>query len=30
MVSHLLIETLEKLDMRYPEPVEGVTDIQIV
>src|SRR5512143_2038588 len=30
MISHLLIGTLEKLDMRYPEPVEGVTDIQIV
>jgi PPK2 family polyphosphate:nucleotide phosphotransferase len=30
MVSGLLIETLEKLKMHYPKPVEGVTDIEVV
>ncbi len=29
-VSGLLIETLEKLDMRYPPPVAGVTDIEVI
>jgi PPK2 family polyphosphate:nucleotide phosphotransferase len=29
-VSGLLIETLEKLDMRYPQPVAGVTDIEVI
>jgi len=30
MVSSLLIETLDNLKMRYPEPVPGVVDIKIV
>jgi PPK2 family polyphosphate:nucleotide phosphotransferase len=30
MVSHLLIDTLEKLDMRYPDPAPGVADTVIV
>ena len=30
MISHLLIETLENLKMRYPEPVKGVADTVIV
>jgi len=30
MVSGLLIETLEKLDMRYPRPVAGITDIEVI
>ncbi len=30
MVSGLLIETLEKLDMRYPKPVAGITDIEVI
>ena len=30
MVSHLLIEMLEKLDMRYPDPAPGVADTVIV
>lgn len=30
MVSGLLIETLEKLDMRYPKPVTGITDIEVI
>lgn len=30
MVSSLLVEALEKLKMRYPQPVEGVADIEIV
>lgn len=30
MVSGLLIETLEKLDMRYPKPVAGAADIEVV
>jgi polyphosphate kinase 2 (PPK2 family) len=29
MVSMVLIGTLEKLKMRYPDPVEGVAAIQI-
>lgn len=29
MVSHLLIEALEKLDMRYPEPAPGVANLKI-
>jgi len=30
MISRLLIQALEGLKMRYPEPVEGVADIRIV
>jgi len=30
MVSRLLIETLEGLNMRYPDPVEGASAIEIV
>jgi len=30
MVSSLLIETLDNLKMRYPEPVPGVAEIKIV
>ncbi len=30
MVSHLLIEALDGLKMRYPDPVEGASDIEIV
>jgi PPK2 family polyphosphate:nucleotide phosphotransferase len=30
MISDLLIEALERLKMRYPEPEEGATDTQIV
>jgi PPK2 family polyphosphate:nucleotide phosphotransferase len=30
MVSHLLIEALESLDMRYPQPAEGAADTVIV
>ena len=30
MVSHLLIETLVGLNRRYPDPVEGATNIKIV
>ncbi len=30
MVSSLLIETLEKLDMRYPDPVAGTADTVII
>ena len=30
MVSSLLVEALGKLKMRYPEPVEGVADTEIV
>lgn len=29
-VSGLLIETLEKLDMRYPQPVAGIADIEVI
>ena len=29
MVSHLLIEALEKLKMQYPEPAPGVADMKI-
>ncbi|MDP2029471.1 MAG: polyphosphate kinase 2 family protein [Thiobacillus sp.] len=29
MVSHLLIEALEKLNMRYPEPAPGVAEMKI-
>ena len=30
MVSSLLVETLESLDMRYPPPVDGAADTEIV
>jgi polyphosphate kinase 2 (PPK2 family) len=30
MISHLLIEALEGMKMRYPEPEEGVSDTVIV
>jgi len=30
MISSLLIDTLKKLKMRYPDPVEGASDIEIV
>jgi len=30
MVSRLLIEALEGLKMRYPDPAEGVADTLIV
>ena len=30
MVSGLLVETLESLDMRYPQPAEGAADMVIV
>jgi polyphosphate kinase 2 (PPK2 family) len=30
MVSHLLIETLGGLNMRYPDPVEGASNVKIV
>jgi hypothetical protein len=30
MVSKLLIEALEGMKMRYPDPAPGVTDIEIV
>ena len=29
-ISGLLIDALEKLNMRYPNPVEGAADIEIV
>jgi hypothetical protein len=29
MISKLLIDALEGLKMRYPDPVEGVADTQI-
>ena len=29
VVSQLLVEKLESLDMRYPEPVDGIADIRI-
>jgi len=29
-ISGLLIEALKKLNMRYPDPIEGAADIEVI